>query len=481
MFTGNCIGGVIVGKKNKKRNTSASQQGKSQNNNGGVDIGNLAFMMMGNSMDSSYKAQKKTNNNDRKKSVNNTKSNTTVTSNNRTMAFAPYNFVPFTKKVHLLKENEKVSHATVSEELYSGVIEYEMEAKTPIFVDNGNGKFHKDQYGNYSIPGSTMRGLIRSNVQVLGLASMGEDIDDYELMYRNVASRRDRDKIVYNNIMDAGTAVFSSGKKVQEMSVLKKVRAGYIYNKNGTYIIYQTVIDKIDNQMGEMNYYILSERKIVEEYAGCKDKNNFLYKFFVTSDNERMQHQINYPFVKSTDKKGKTHYIGKKSQTYKPYFQEVSYKVKNIKDIIAVDYPDCYEKKGYVISSGEMNEKKAIYIIPQIDETKETIEIPEKDIRAFKIDIEKRANKLKNFGGREFFDLPKEGEIKPVFYIQSEDKRLYFGFTPRLRLFYPSTIKKGMPTVHKTSGLDSARCLYSDMWIKIKRRVINLTYLSRTH
>lgn len=448
-----------MSKKNKKRNTYVSQQDKSQNNDVGIEIGNLASMMMGNNFASSSKTQKKTDNNDRKKSTNNSKSNMTATSSNRTVAFAPYNFVPFTKKVHLLKKDEKISHAAVSEELYSGVIEYEIEAKTPIFVDNGNGGFHKDQYGNYSIPGSTMRGLIRSNVQVLGLSSMGEDIDDYELMYRNVAGRRDKDKIVYSNIMNAGTATFSSGNKVQQMSVLKNVRAGYIYNKNGSYIIYQTVMDKIDNQMGKMNYYVLSERKIVSEYAQCKNKNEFSYKFFLTDDNERMQHKIDSPFVRRKDQEGEIHYIGRKSEKYKPYFQEVSYEIKNIKDVIAVGELDCYEKKGYVISSGKMNKKKAIYIIPQVDKTKEPIKISEKDIRAFKIDIEKRANKLKNFGGREFFDLPKEGELKPVFYIQLNG-RLYFGFTPRLRLFYPSTIKEGMPNVHKSSKLDYAKSIF---------------------
>ena len=33
-----------------------------------------------------------------------------------------------------------------------------------------------------------------------------------------------------------------------------------------------------------------------------------------------------------------------------------------------------------------------------------------------------------------FFGLPENGEIKPVFYIELDGK-LYFRFTPRLRLF----------------------------------------------
>ncbi len=65
-----------------------------------------------------------------------------------------------------------------------------------------------------------------------------------------------------------------------------------------------------------------------------------------------------------------------------------------------------------------MNEKKAVYIIPEIDRTKECITIPEKDIRAFKIDLKKKENTLKQFGGKKYFDLPQEGEMRPVFLYQ---------------------------------------------------------------
>ena len=89
-----------------------------------------------------------------------------------------------------------------------------------------------------------------------------------------------------------------------------------------------------------------------------------------------------------------------------------------------------------------MNEKKALYIVPAIDPAKEKIVIPDNDVKAFKIDFEKKKNTLKQYKNVEFFNLPQDGQIKPVFYIQLGG-RLYFGFTPRLRLFYDHSIKDG--------------------------------------
>ena len=125
-----------------------------------------------------------------------------------------------------------------------------------------------------------MRGLIRNNVQILGFSSIADDIDDYALMYRNVAGGAERER--YNAIL--GNAVINLGmnpqtKKPITMSILKNVKAGYIRQENGQYFIYQTCVDKIDNKYEDMNYYILSEKKIIEDYKLYKKekKKDFQY------------------------------------------------------------------------------------------------------------------------------------------------------------------------------------------------------------
>lgn len=378
--------------------------------------------------------------------------------NNFKYVGAPYNFVSFTKNVYEYPQEKIVGHNEMSQELFNGEIAYEITAKTSIIVDDGEGHFHKNPWGEYSIPGSTMRGLIRNNVQILGLSSFGDDIDDYALMFRDVTGGDNKD-YYNNNVMGADTIPIDNGKKKSSVSILRNVKAGYIANEDGKYVIYQTDVDSIGEDYGEMNYYVLSERKIVEEYLKSKGK-NFCYDFFLHDGKSIMQNQYDKPFTKSIGKNGKPHYRGRPNGGYKPGFEEVSYKLKNDRDVIAVGARGKYEKEGYAMNSGKMNEKKAIYIIPKENKDKGSISIPMDDIKAFQIDLKKRKSTLKPY---EYFTLPKSGEFKPVFYIYSEN-HLYFGFTPRLRVFYTHTIKDGLLQEHKADILDYSKVIfgYSD-------------------
>ncbi|MBQ9887295.1 MAG: TIGR03986 family CRISPR-associated RAMP protein [Lachnospiraceae bacterium] len=361
---------------------------------------------------------------------------------------APYNFISFTDKVFKYPKDKLVARNDSSDELFTGEISYTITAKGPIIVDDGNKQFCKNAYGKYAIPGSTMRGLIRNNVQILGLSSIFDDIGDYALMYRNVANGVERGR--YNEILGAP----NPNKNKKEINALKHVKAGYIKNEDGKYVIYKTDVDVINSEYGEMNYYVISERKIIDEFLHNKP---FKYDFFVSKNHNILQHEAK-EFKKGQDSKGKTVYKGVPNESYKPYYKEISYEISNLKNVTAVGVKGRYSKDGWVISSGKMNDKKAVYIIPKINKEKERIEIPDKDVAAFKTDIEKRSNTLKQFGGREFFDLPERGETKPVFYIELD--RLYFGFTPRLRLFYDNTIKVGLNASHKPGIIDYSKAMF---------------------
>lgn len=184
------------------------------------------------------------------------------------------------------------------------------------------------------------------------------------------------------------------------------MRAGYVSNEGGKYVIYQTAVDSVKKEFKEMNYYVLSERKIVHDYLKYGDE--FSFGFFRQNGKSILQHEF------QEFRKEGTHYKGRKNTEYKPYYEPISYEVTHEKDITAVEKPGKYKNAGFAVSTGMMNEKKAVYIIPEIDRTKECITIPEKDIRAFKIDLKKKENTLKQFGGKKYFDLPQEGEMRPV-------------------------------------------------------------------
>ncbi len=365
---------------------------------------------------------------------------------NRKYAGAPYNFVPFPANVYQYPQEKQVWHDDVSDGLFSGEIQYRIKAYTPVIIDDGKGKFYKTSRGEYAIPGSSIRGLIRSNVQILGLSSFDKDIDDYSLMYRNVTLKEEYQEIL-------GAAQIPIDRK-HRTGVLKNVKAGYVKKEGDRYVICKTVKDKIDSRYGEMNYYVLSERRIVHEYLESQKGNGtFSYEFFIQNGKSILQHT----FEKDFEKKGR-HYIGDKNEDYRPYFYQISYDIAGKNQVTAVGKPGVYPCSGYVVSTGPMNEKKAVYIIPEIKES-ETIEILPKDIDSFKIDLKKKEKMLGQLNGKEYFYLPEhEGEIKPVFYYKKD--RLYFGFTPHLRLFYQNTIKKGLPDTHKDAGTDYCKAIF---------------------
>ena len=144
---------------------------------------------------------------------------------------APYNFIPFTNNIFRYEEGKQTSHDDVSDELLSGKITYTITAETPIIVDDGTGHFCKNKDGKYAIPGSSIRGLIRNNVQILGLSSVKEDIDSYALMYRNVASGPKKERKRYAEVLGV------DNNDVETRGIARNVKAGYLTLKAGKYYI----------------------------------------------------------------------------------------------------------------------------------------------------------------------------------------------------------------------------------------------------
>ncbi len=372
---------------------------------------------------------------------------------------APYNFAGLSKKVN--RKNKIQPHNAVDDSLKSGRIRYEIEAITPIIISAGKPKdkkpeeFYRDCYGRPAIPGSTLRGLVRSNVQILSCSSLKDDIQNASLMYRNVASGREQK--TYNRILGSNQARLSDGNgKTYPMSVLRNVKAGYIRREGGRFLIYPTAVDAIERQSGKMNYYVLSERRIMDNgFKGFEDLQGLELQNKYTPGGS---------FQEKT-RRGKKHYIGEKNFNYRPYWRKVYYSLKGLHQVESVCLAKSMEdkqkagmRKGCLLSSGFMSEKKAFYVIPEINENGEAIPIPQKDVDSYRRDYEGKKNQIEAID-KKFFLLPEEGQTKPVFYIQQGGK-LYFGFTPRLRLFYDNDIHAGLPEEHKEAGVDYCQTLF---------------------
>ena len=94
---------------------------------------------------------------------------------------APYNFVPFTGKKPFIRygsPEELPPHDRILPELHSGEIRVTLRAETPVFISDGekeDPRFFRGPDGRRMIPGSTVRGMLRENLQILGYGLMTPD------------------------------------------------------------------------------------------------------------------------------------------------------------------------------------------------------------------------------------------------------------------------------------------------------------------
>jgi len=106
-------------------------------------------------------------------------------------AKAPYNFVPLNKIIVSLDEKfDKFS--AFNKDCHTGYFDIEIEAKTPVFISeseysDGYSKFY-NQAGKYRIPGSSLRGLIRTMVEITSWGKFEFFNNDY-LYYRSFADK----------------------------------------------------------------------------------------------------------------------------------------------------------------------------------------------------------------------------------------------------------------------------------------------------
>ena len=217
---------------------------------------------------------------------------------NNNYSYAPYNFIPLSKRV--IKRYEDIKdlpgHNEFVEGTLSGEIEYTIENITDLIISDGNSKFFRDVNGNFAIPGSTLRGKLRSNINILGFSAVGEDIQDERFLYRRFASKSSNLNKEYNNRL---------GMKIERVngktfSTLQNVNSGYVKKINDE----EYVIIKSKEIKGK-TYFRISEEDLANKYNGMSGI-NFM--------NDR-----------------------RKTKSYEPYTKEISFEIndnnKGIKSI----------------------------------------------------------------------------------------------------------------------------------------------------
>lgn len=338
----------------------------------------------------------------------------------------PYNFVPFSNRKPLLPYSsfsELPAHDRIDPRLKTGEIHITLRAETPVFVSDGNKDdphFFRGANGAYMIPGSTVRGMIRENMQILGygLVKPGEDLEDYQIYYREMSAARGstggklkeryRDTLGIESRRDA-----KSGKTY---SVPTKVRSGYLANEGGKYVIYPTA----------------------------------------------------KPYMKVSRKHADVQQFGRFDARVVP----VAYLAENdrVTKITAADQAGPGMKRGFLLYTGRPvgRDPNHLYLFPGEYLTEEAIPIPEADILSYRIDYESRENSLRGAlttAGKQsgdqrdvkewlgFWRLPENGDRKPVFFTRI-DGHHYFGMALFLRIGYSHSISEGLPDAFKAAFQD---------------------------
>lgn len=365
----------------------------------------------------------------------------------RTMAMTPYNFIPFPKNIVYryeafsdLPAHNKKDAKEEPEALKTGWIDYQVETLSPLFIGNGQGEFFNID-GDYKIPGSTMKGKIRANAEILSHAQP-QFIDDQKFWYRGLADKSIKLREEYiktlKNIPDSS----------QIKSIEASVRAGYIQQKGSKYRIIPAKQDEKGCYFQRIKESRLRNMKINSE--NCEEF--FMYKKIRWNDINKLKAQRNTREIDSllrADKRNNRADNGS-LKAFKPYSKKVYYKLDEKGNVVDIStHSQGNWKEGYLTNSSNLGNKQVHYLFFEADKTSE-IPVSRDVVAQFKVNVEyrnsheKRLFDVEESAGKTIRNMGNIDEnLKPIFYQvkgDSGNEVKVIGFTPYLKIPYRYSI-----------------------------------------
>ena len=323
--------------------------------------------------------------------------------------------------------------------------------------DNRQAEFFKNPEGKYAIPGNTMRGLIRTNCQIISSSPVSDEIEDQQFLFRDIASN--------TYLSDK----YKETLGIKGRGIARNLKVGYMERKNGRYYIRES--ERLDD---DYPYLDVKELDLHKGLGLNLDKTNLMYKRNILKDEAKIK-DLNKKIGRAIFAKGRKNWgeinsnrrtrdriiSSHRNRNFTPYYKEVSFDYDRKKRrITRISKPGDCQYNGYLLSGNYILGKMAHYIVPAPLENMGEVEVDERSIEAYKNDlvITKKADKtsqgVRIKKGDEYYDLPAEGEIKPVFYINSQTG-FHFGFTPNLRIMYPASVHDGVEESYMAGELIS--------------------------
>lgn len=389
-------------------------------------------------------------------------------------SFAPYNFFPFTEEVKqspsAYDDYESLPpHDSYVEGRLTGEITYRVTALQEMRIGGGeevNGvkTIFRDGRGRCVIPGSTMRGFVRSHAEMLSF-SYPEMIDDTRFSFRSFASNCATLRKQYAAVMSGNNLQ----EKETEKGTVKNVRIGYLYcRRDGS---------------GSKRYYIVPVREFGDTGCTCfKVHEATLYRAGVLKPENRMYRPETWKQNfgrRKIDREMQNKY-------YLPYRRNdsIHFDYEDGKIVRVGDWQAQYE--GRLLNSGFIGGKTHHYLVSAIiSDTDKPWEISDDVKDIYYREVEQNSKKLgRNDFARDkqkdtlreikkFYELPKDTPEpnsmsdkeyamkhgKLFFYRIEGDQVAGFGPTPYFRVPYKHSVAEGIQ-YRKPQGYDYVNAMF---------------------
>ncbi|MCY1106856.1 hypothetical protein [Shouchella clausii] len=306
----------------------------------------------------------------------------------------PYSFIPFAKQFHFPYTYEGLpKHNKLKG--FSGSISYTITPKADLYTET---RVNKD--GHYFLSGSSARGLVRSNVEILS-ASYPEFIDRTQMLYRDITSNK---KGRYLKIL--------ANKDQQLEEIEREIEVGYLQKQGNEYYVVPTKKFRNGKNFISIKEHILKDWNVLKT-------NNYLFGDNTLREIKDLQNEIDKltPIIKKYRKFLDSNYKKKIQDLFLKDFR--SYKKRQEKKKIA-DLEEELVRKLKTILAGVNHDK--------LDSNKLSDAYAKRWILKFRIENKykslKNNNRFEPYRSVVYFKESVHGGIASMSKIKSEEHHL---------------------------------------------------------
>ena len=365
----------------------------------------------------------------------------------------PYNFIPLLDRVYTryASMEQLPAHDAWEPNRLSGIITCTFTAETPVCVDNGKkdnaNDFFRRVDGTYVIPGSSVKGIVRTNMMILGQGALrpGEDLDNVRMLYRAMASAKgsvkELVKLDYEAALD-----YKNGPP--------KVSACYVRREGKAFVIYRTakpflrVPKRIVPEQNWARYKELCEEAKEQKLRAGKAPKLLPYEY--TRIKKEHDLTIVNPICKAE-------WVNAWTKTFDVWYRASGETVKQM-EVRAAGETRTDWSPGVLMAAGDMNGQNTLYLFPAFDETDAHFTWSVEDRLAYEMDYKQRKNTLRGTKGTmtpNFWALPqKQGQAEPFFLLDDQSGGVVVGRTPYLRVAFLHTPGEGVPETHRAAAME---------------------------